>query len=216
MTTTFQDPDPSLTAWMHQLDPALAVFDQIVDNRLAAFSEDDRRPRCEHWSDTTSRLCPELARDDTRFCRMHQPRPVCTGTTAGNSSEAPRPCKAPAMKGYSACCRHVEGEEKARYDREQEELARAEAKKDVGRARRQRERREAIASDRISYLAGDMPDFFFEVMPAPFEALGFRIGRMYQREIDIVCELCGDDGSLDRRTKRQWAEAHLRECPVSS
>lgn len=120
------------------------------------------------------------------------------------------------MKGYSACCRHVEGEEKARYDREQEELARAEAKKDVGRARRQRERREAIASDRISYLAGDMPDFFFEVMPAPFEALGFRIGRMYQREIDIVCELCGDDGSLDRRTKRQWAEAHLRECPVSS
>lgn len=217
-TTTFrEDPDRrSLTrAWLHQLDPALAVFDQIVDSRLSAIPEDDRRPRCENWSDATSRLCPDLARDGTRWCRMHQPRPVCTGTTAGNSSEGPRPCKAPAMKGYSRCVNHLEGEEKARYDREQQELARAEARRDAARAGRKRERQESVASDRASYLAGDMPDFF-EVMPAPFEALGFGTPPMYGT--DIKCELCGDDDSLDLsgRTRRQWAEDHLRECPVSS
>jgi hypothetical protein len=88
-TTTFrEDPDRwALTrAWLHQLDPALAVFDQMVDSRMTAFPEDDRRPRCENWSDTTSRLCPEPARDGTRFCQLHQPRPVCTGTTAGTGT----------------------------------------------------------------------------------------------------------------------------------
>jgi hypothetical protein len=44
------------------------------------------------------------------------------------------------MRGYSRCVRHLEGDEKARYDREQQELARAEAKRDAARASRKRER----------------------------------------------------------------------------
>jgi hypothetical protein len=119
------------------------------------------------------------------------------------------------MKGYSRCVNHLKGEEKARYDREQQELARAEAKKDAARTSRKRERQEFIASNRTGYLSGDMPDFF-EVMPAPFEALGLRIGTMYQRGTDIMCKLCGDDSQGGSgRSNQQWAEDHLRECPVS-
>jgi hypothetical protein len=120
------------------------------------------------------------------------------------------------MKGYGRCVNHLEGEEKARYDREQQELARAEAKRDAGRARRQRERQESIASDRAGYLAGVMP-YFGQDKAMLFKALGFRIGTMYRRETDIVCELCRDDSQGGSgRSNQQWAEDHLRECPVSS
>jgi len=179
-TTTFREgPDRrSLTAWLHQFDPTLVAFDQIMDRRVAAFTENDR------------------------------PGPVCTGTAVGRASgpfgkPVPRPCKASAMKGYSACWRHVEGEEKDRYDREREELARAEAKKDARRAERKRKRDAATLEARARYLAGR-----FE--PADASQLGYHACGANT----LVCDLCDDFSPNDGGS--EWSLDHLRECPVPS
>jgi hypothetical protein len=76
MKTTFakKDPDPALTAWLNQFDTALRIFDGIVEGRMAAFPDGDRRRHCEAWVETPGHICTNLAKNGTPFCRTHQKR----------------------------------------------------------------------------------------------------------------------------------------------
>lgn len=201
MTTTTHD-DP--LSWLNQFDSGLLDLERVTRSNFIT----DQRPRCEEWCGEPEfgRLCGNYAQENSQYCGTHQPRPVCTGMTAGAGTlikTPPRLCKNPAMKGYSRCFNHLEAEEKARYDCEQEELARAEAKKDARRAERKRKRDAATLEVRASYLAGR-----FE--PVDPSQLGFHACGANT----LVCDLCDDFSPNDGGS--EWSLDHLRECSVTS
>jgi hypothetical protein len=71
-TTTYQDPEQSLAAWLSQFDGDLLLMEHLSRSNPEPIRLADDRQRCEAQSSSPGheRLCWRLAKDGTRFCRL--------------------------------------------------------------------------------------------------------------------------------------------------